>query len=272
MSNSCSVLRNCVVAALLLPAGLAAPAASGPNKFKITNVHFETNASACDMGIQLAFDTEGLTQGSVTNPNGDQIYSFKSGDGMKATGGQTEGFLEGIEPQIKELMDALGCARSKEEGLSTLSELFAAFPQGQYTFSGIHKGMAIERQDRLTYHIPAGPKVVAPEKGTILPPDGVTIKWKPVTGPILPYLGPVTVTGYHVIVEENTGEEVAPELDADVQASTTSLKVPPQFLKPATQYLFEVLSSETSGNQTITEGFFCTDGVNSCKPPVRRVN
>jgi len=268
MRNLPSGLRSALAAGLSLWAGHAGPALAGPNKFKVTNVHFETNASACDMGIQLAFDTEGLTEGSVTNPNGDQIYNFKSGDGMKATGGQTEGFLEGIEPQIKELMDALGCVRSKEEGLSTLSDLFASFPQGEYTFSGIHKGLPIERQDRLSYHIPAGPKVVAPSKGAILPPQHVTIRWKPVTGPILPYLGPVTITGYHVIVEENTGREVAPELDADLAATTTSLKVPPQFLKPATQYLFEVLSSETSGNQTITEGFFCTDGVNSCKPPL----
>ncbi|MBV9062661.1 MAG: hypothetical protein JOY77_07005 [Alphaproteobacteria bacterium] len=76
------------------------PAAGGGNKFKVTNVRFETNASACDMGIQIGFDTEGLTEGSVTDPDGHQVYSFKSAAGMKATGGQTEGFLEGIEPQI----------------------------------------------------------------------------------------------------------------------------------------------------------------------------
>jgi hypothetical protein len=47
---------------------------------------------------------------------------------MRATGGQTEGFLEGIEPQITELLNALGCAPSSEEGTSNLAAVFAAWP------------------------------------------------------------------------------------------------------------------------------------------------
>jgi hypothetical protein len=245
------------------------PGMAGANKFKVTNVHFETNFSACDMGIQIRFDTEGLTEGSVTDPNGKQIYSFRSAGGMKATGGQTEGFLEGIEPQIKELMDALGCARERDEGKSTLAELLAKFPQGEYAFSGLHNGVRITGQDRLTYDIPSGTTVRAPVNGAILPLRHVMLKWTPVTGPILPYLGPVTITGYHAIVYEN-GPEIVPQLDVDLPATQTSLKVPVQYLKQATVYLFEILSTEKSGNQTITEGFFCTEGVQACKTPVGR--
>jgi hypothetical protein len=266
MFKSFSVIGTGVLAGLALCIGLAAPALSGSYKFKVTNVHFETNSSACDMGIQIGFDTEGLTQGSVADPNGKQVYAFKSSAGMKRTGGQTEGFLEGIEPQIKELMNALGCAPSKEEGTSTLADLFTAWPQGDYVFSGLRNGVAIAGQDRLTYHIPAGPKVVAPQNGAILPVRHVTINWKPVTGPILPYLGPVTITGYHVIVYES-GAEVVPQLDVDLLAAVTSVRVPAQFLKPATTYLFEILSTEKSGNQTITEGFFCTEPLADCKTP-----
>src|SRR6478736_3991721 len=192
MSMSFSAV--CVgVVGIAVVAALSPAASAGGNRFKVTNVHFETNSTACDMGIQIAFDTEGLTEGSVTDPEGKQVYSFKSAGGMKATGGQTEGFLEGIEPQIKELMDALGCAREKEEGKSTLAELLSEFPQGDYTFSGLHNGVTITGEDKLTYHIPAGTTVVAPANGAILPLQHVTIKWKPVTGPILPYLGPVTI-------------------------------------------------------------------------------
>ncbi len=245
----------------------AAPAFAG-NKFKVTNVHFETNSSACDMGIQIAFDTEGLTEGSVTDPNGRRMYSFKSSGGMKRVGGQTEGFLEGVEPQIQELMDVLGCKRT-DEPLSTLAELLDAFPAGEYAFSGFGNGQALVGTAKLTYHIPAGTRINSPAFEAVLPPDSVTINWKPVTGPIVPYLGPVTITGYHVIVEEDAGE-VAPELDVDVAADVTSLKVPKQFLKPATSYLLEVLSTEKSGNQTITEGYFCTDGVARCKAPPQR--
>jgi len=59
--------------------------------FKVANIHFETNASACDMGIQIIFDTDGITAGLVRDPNGRRIYSFASAGGMKAIGGQTEG-------------------------------------------------------------------------------------------------------------------------------------------------------------------------------------
>jgi hypothetical protein len=259
----------CLGVAAIAAIATLSPASAGGNKFKVTNVHFETNSSACDMGIQTSFDTEGLTEGSVTDPNGHEIYSFKSAGGMKATGGQTEGFLEGIEPQIKELMDALSCAREKEEGKTTLADLLAEFPQGESRFSGLHNGVTITGEDKLTYHIPAGAKVVAPANGTILPLQHVLLKWKPVTGPILPYLGPVTITGYHAIVYEN-GPEIVPQLDVDLPYTQTNLKVPVQYLKRATVYLFEILSTEKSGNQTITEGFFCTEGVQDCQAPIGR--
>lgn len=261
-----STIGICVLSSAAFCVGFATPAAAG--KFKVTNVHFETNASACDMGIQVGFDTEGLTEGTVTDPNGRQMYHFKSSAGMKRTGGQTEGFLEGVEPQIQELIDSLGCKRS-DEPLSTLSDLLNNFPAGQYAFSGTENGQTLEGTAKLTYHIPAGPRITAPAFEEILPADAVRINWKPVTRPIVPYLGPVTITGYHVIVEEDAGE-VAPELDVDVSASETSLRVPKQFLKPATPYLLEVLSTDKSGNQTITEGYFCTQGVDRCKAPPQR--
>jgi hypothetical protein len=119
----------------------------------------------------------------------------------------------------------------------------------------------------LTYHIPAGAKVTAPTNGAILPVRHVVLRWNPVTGPILPYLGPVDIVGYHAIVYDNGGE-VTPQLDIDLPATQTSLAVPTQYLKPATEYLFEILGTEKSGNQTITEGFFCTERVGSCAPPV----
>jgi len=262
-----------------LAAGLtfgAAPASVLARPFKVTNVHFETNASACDMGPQIGFDTDGITDGAIQDPNGHMVYSFQSAGGMKATGGQAEGFLEGIEPQITELVLALGCAPSSEEGVSTLADLFAAWPAGDYIFTGHNNGKAFEGQDRLTQHIPAGPKTIAPVNGTALPETQVVIKWKPVTGPILPSLGPVNIVGYHVIVYE-AGAEVVPQLDVDLPASETSVKIPAQFMKPSKIYLFEILSTEQSGNQTITEGFFCTTGVSTCvfqgarrKPHVRQ--
>src|SRR5262245_41276119 len=124
--------------------------------FKVANIHFETNASACDMGIQIIFDTDGITEGSVTNPKGGVIYEFESKRGMKAIGGQTEGFLEGVEPQITELLSALGCECSNEEPEISIKELLAALPSGNYTLKGRSPTAIFRDRARLTHFIPAG--------------------------------------------------------------------------------------------------------------------
>jgi hypothetical protein len=254
-----------LVAGLTFWAGLQeAPAASPeptPEPFKLTNIHFETNASACDMGIQILFDTDGITQGSVRDPNRRRVYSFAAAGGMKTTGGQTEGFLEGVEPQITELLEALGCERSTEEEEISLGDLFEAWPAGDYTFRGRRKEARFQDQATLTHLIPAGPDITAPEEGAVVPDDAaLLIEWEPVEGPILADLGPVTIVGYHVVVVE-TGGEGLPQLDVDVPESETSVTVPAQYLKPSTVYQFEVLATEEGGNQTITEGFFCTEPI-----------
>lgn len=255
--------------ALLASASGAALAAPPPEPFKIANIHFETNSSACDMGIQIIFDTDGVTDGFVKSPKGQMIYQFRSKAGMKAIGGQSEGFLEGIEPQITELIQALGCAPSDEEEEISIDEMFKAFPAGDYVLKGKSKGVRFEDTATLSYAIPAGAEIVAPADGSIVPDAPLTIDWNPVTEAILtsnPDLGPVTIVGYHIVVVE-TGAEGLPQLDIDVPAGDTSLVVPAAYLRPNVTYSFEVLSTEASGNQTISEGFFCTTGVLSCVAP-----
>ena len=251
---------------IALPEAHAAPP---PEPFKVANIHFETNASACDMGIQIIFDTGGITEGFVKSPKGQMIYQFRSKGGMKATGGQTEGFLEGVEPQITELLLALGCDPSDEEEEISIDELFEAWPAGVYTLKGERQGARFKDRATLSYAIPAGPEITAPEDGDVVPVAPLLIDWNPVTEAILtanPDLGPVNIVGYHVVVVE-AGGEALPQLDVDVPATKTRLTVPRQYLKPNTVYQFEVLSTEASGNQTISEGFFCTTGVDPCEEP-----
>jgi len=257
--------------AVLSSLGIAARADAKPpaEPFKVANLHFETNASACDMGIQILFDTEGITNGSVESPTGKVVYEFRSKGGMRSTGGQTEGFLEGIEPQITELLSALGCDPSDEEDTVSIDELFDAFPAGAYTFRGNGGDARFKDHATLSYAIPAGPVITAPADGTVVPDAPLLIDWEPVTEAILtsnPDLGPVDIVGYHVIVVEGGGEAL-PQLDVDVPATDTSVTVPEQFLQPSTFYNFEVLSTEASGNQTISEGFFCTTGFDPCEEP-----
>ena len=69
---------------------------------------------------------------------------FHSKGGTKALGGQTEGFLEGIEPQITELLLALGCAPSYEEPATTLTRSLRGVSRRRYTLKGDPRGAKFE--------------------------------------------------------------------------------------------------------------------------------
>lgn len=238
----------------------AARPEAAPQPFKLTNIHFETNGSACDMGIQMLFDTEGVTSGAVRSPSGRKIYRFGSKGGMADIGGQTEGFLEGVEPQITELLEEadLGCERSDEEEEIPLEDLLAAWPAGKYLFEGRGGGVKYEGKARLTHRIPDRPDITAPAYGSVVSADEpLLIEWNEVQGPLVPDLGPVRIVGYHVVVGP-LGVEPPARFDVDISRDVFSMVVAEQFLEPNMVYEFEVFSTEKSGNQTFTEGLFCT--------------
>ena len=64
-----------VSAGLALATGAQVAMAAQPQPFKLTNVHLETNASACDMGIQIVFDTDGITECELPLPRLDGFLS-----------------------------------------------------------------------------------------------------------------------------------------------------------------------------------------------------
>jgi hypothetical protein len=252
------------IAACLALAAAAAPATAAPPKpFKITNIHFETNASACDMGIQMSFDTDGITQGEVEGPFDQPVFTFGAVPGLENTHNVTEMFQERVEPPITDLEIALGC--EPREGAISLAELLGNWPAGWYEFDGENGNQEFEGRARLSHKVPAGPEILAPAEGAIVAHDAnLLIRWKKVTGPILPYLGPVEVVGYHVVVADVTEPVLAPGktktvLDADLSRGESTFLVPKQYLEPGRIYEFEVLATEKGGNQTITEGgLFCT--------------
>ena len=61
------------------------------------------------------------------------------------------------------------------------------------------------------------------------------------------------IASYQVIVENDDIH-----LIVDLTSEARALTVPPELLEDTTLYIFEVLAKEESGNQTITEGYFCT--------------
>ena len=215
------------------------------------------------MGIQMSFDTDGITEGEIEDPKEQEVFSFGSMFGMEDTHDLTESFQERVEPPIIDLESALGCEPA-DDAIS-LNELLARWPAGTYEFEGQSGGVEFEGRAKLTHKIPAGPEITAPEDGDVVPHDApLLIKWKKVTAPILPSLGPVEIVGYHVVVVDVTNPVLPPgktktAFDADVSKAETSFLVAKQYLEPSRIYEFEVLATEKGGNQTITEGgVFCT--------------
>jgi hypothetical protein len=266
-------IRHVVVAGAAVAAAANFALASETEPFKLTNIHFETNASACDMGIQMSFDTEGVSEGSVKDPNGQIVYQFGAVSGPDVTHDITEGFQERVEPQIRDLERALGCERDDEEPQVWLADLLSAWPEGKYIFRGTSEDSTFRGVAFLSHKVPAGPEVLAPEDGDVVPADqNLLVRWTKVTDPIIPELGPVSVVGYHVVIADATNTEPFPpgkipaQFDVDLPGSATSLWVPKQFLRPNRIYEFEILATEAGGNQTITEGgAFCT-------PPIKRAD
>ena len=138
--------------------------------------------------------------------------------------------------------------------------------------------MEFEGAAKLTHRVPAGPEIIAPADGDIVPHDAhLLISWKKVTGPIPPSLGPVEIVGYHALVVDVTQAVLPPgktktSLDADLSKSETSFLVPKQYLEPNRIYELEILATEKGGNQTITEGgVFCTPPITpaNCVKPKR---
>jgi len=276
MNRNLGIMVKTVLTGAALGIGALTPAMAAPEQpFKQTNIHFETNATACDMGIQMSFDTDGLTEGEVEGPYEQVMFSFRAIDGVENTGDLTEMFHERVEPPITDLLDALDCEPPEHDPIS-LAELFGTWPAGWYEFDGESGGVEFEGRARLTHKIPAGPEILAPEDGAVVAHDAhLLIRWKKVTGPLLPSLGPVDVAGYHVVLADVTSPALAPGktktvLDADLAKSETSFLVPKQFLEPGRIYEFEVLATEKYGNQTITEGgVFCTSPIAAadCEAP-----
>ena len=232
--------------------------------FKVAKIYFETNASACDMGIQIAFDTEGIKSAEFRNPDGDVIHTVNAHNGLFGIGGQTEGFLESVEPVISELVSKNDCKPDPEEPVISLTRLRHLFPPGRYEFSGVAKdGTKFRDADQLTYCIPAGPVLGSPDGLDNQPANQpIAIHWQPVTQTIPGVPNgcrqPLSIVGYQVLVFDANAGESPQEFNVTVPGDQTSVTVPSQFLKRDTEYNIEVLAIEASSNQTITEGSFST--------------
>jgi hypothetical protein len=194
----------------------------------------EFNATDEDLGIQAFLGGPSWEVVEIVGPDRRKI--FHADRGSLKNLGLNELSFESEEPSLEDL---------------PLEQFLALFPEGEYGFVGkTVEGDDLEGTATLTHDIPGAPVVVSPEEGTV-DPDNTVIKWNSVTSP-----PGIEIAGYEVTVEREGPFRV---LSADVPPTTTSFTVPVDFLEPGTEYKFEVLAIATSGNQTITVGFFETE-------------
>ena len=207
---------------------------------KEAKLNIEHNATDEDTGFQGFIDSEGWESMEMTGPDG-KVLSFKP-KGALAQLGLTELFFETVEPENVEV---------------SIEDVLAHLPEGQYLIEG--KGMEAGENTGwtsgtalLTHDIPAGPELLTPPEDAVVPLTGVTMSWEEVTETIDG--DPVTIIAYQLIVEKD--EESGPNmigkfgLSMYLPPDVTSITLPDGFLEAETEYEWEVLAIEESGNQT----------------------
>jgi hypothetical protein len=202
---------------------------------------FEINSTDRDGGVQVFIDAEEWQTMSIFDPQGKKIFSTET-RGRLARFGGSELFLESGEPPFSEL---------------PLRELLEQWPAGDYEFRGTGSdGQLFRGSARLTHCLPAGPKLVSPvETSAPQEPRDTVVHWRPVPAP-----AGSRIIGYQVLVERETELHALPvvTLDVTMPPTATRLRVPPGFLRPNTEYSWEVLAIERSGNQTLSSSTFMT--------------
>ena len=248
-----SIAALAVAAAVVLVGGRVPARASGQSaaastttslKVKDARLKFEINATDHDGGVQVFIDADSWKRISVFDPAGRRVFTSTT-EGRMARQGGTELFLESAEPTFSKL---------------PLAKLLERFPAGTYRIRGVSlDGKPYIGSAQLTHDLPDGPKLISPlEGGRKQDPRRTVLVWKRV-----PPANGSPIVGYQVlVVQPETGLRALPKvtLDVTMPPTATTLTVPDGFLRPATEYEWEVLAIERGGNQTLSSSTFVTTG------------
>lgn len=242
--------QKAAAAALIVSAIIATPVLASDGRptevveLKDARIKFEINATDGDGGVQVFIDADTWRTMSIFDPTGRLVFTATA-RGRLAKQGGTELFMETGEPTFVEL---------------PLDQLLARWPEGEYRFEGI--GLQNERLEGsavLSHDLPDGPRLISPLSGDgAQDPDSTTVRWERVEAP-----NQSPIIGYQVlVVRPDTGMTALPKITLDVMMppDASELAIPPGFLRPGTEYEWEVLAIESGGNQTLSSGFFTTAG------------
>ncbi len=226
-------------------AGAPAPVAAD-GELEQAKLIIEHNATDKDTGFQVFIDGEGWERLQIIGPNG--VVTEVQSLGPVKDLGMTELFFESVEPENAKL---------------PIAQVLAMFPPGDYKFQAVASKLggesgAMVGTARLTHKIPAGVTLLEPEEDAVLPKGDVKVRWQP-SGKALDG-SPVNIISYQLIIEKD--EEPHPRmigkrgLSMYLPPSVTQITIPAAFFEPETEYEWEVLAIEDSGNQTLQSSAF----------------
>lgn len=197
----------------------------------------EINATDGDAGFQIFLDHEPWKSITISRPDGTKMLDIQTSDVLSEYG-LTELFSESSEPPFTEF---------------PLDEFRKLFPEGEYTFRGeTTEGVKMESTVTLAHDFPEGPTILSPQEESTVAADELVVRWNPVTEP-----AGIEIAGYQVIVVRE--EDPLRELEVDLPAAATEMRVPAEFLESGTEYKAEVLAIGASGHKTLTEVTFSTE-------------
>lgn len=215
---------------------------------KAAKILIEHNATDEDTGFQGFADGEPWDELTITTPGDADVVEVMSGGGF-LNFGLTELFFETNEPPNADM---------------SIESVLALLPEGTYTFDATlaEDGSEVSMTAEFTHDIPKGPVLVSPEaEAEDVDTENLVVTWEAVTEDLDG--DPITIVGYQVIVEVDAEPEFDNTFAESVfsvylPANATSVTVPEAFLEDDTDYAWEVLAIEESGNQTLSSSEFAT--------------
>jgi len=244
MRKHMRMLPVCLVAVIALILGAAAPVSWAKDEISLdaAEVFIEFNSTDGDFGIQFFWDGEPWKKMEVEGPDGKTVLNVKVKRNLKEQG-LTEGFFESAEPSVDEL---------------SMGEFLARFPVGEYEFEGkTLEGDELEGETEFTHIIPAPPVNLFPADDDVVDSTStLVVSFDAVEedldgNPLDPEL-------YEVVLETENDILRVFSIILEGGVANPSVTVPPEFLTPDTEYKFEVIVQEESGNRTIAETEFTT--------------
>jgi hypothetical protein len=215
-------------ALFLLTASHTGAHAAALSPFTVAHVQFEQNAT--DGDVEVVFEAkggdEGLTKLTIVAPNGRTVVDFAAREA--STLGMRQFRFESPEPK-------------------DVGSLKAAYPEGEYVFSGATaSGATLQGKATLSHSLPATTTFVSPKPDAEnVATRGLVLSWTPVK----------SVSGYIVYIEQ---DELNVNINAQLPGSTSTFAVPAGFLAPGTEYTMGLGTLDKNGNVSYVEASFTT--------------